>query len=497
MKPDCRTRRVVIMGAGPGGMCTAIKLKDAGVEDFMILERASGVGGTWYNNTYPGLECDVRSHLYSFSFEPKKDWTRPYPSQPEILEYLQGVATKYGILPQVQFDTQVRSAHWDESTSTWELATDRGSFRAEVVVSAIGMFNVIKWPDIPGRDEFRGTLFHSARWNHEHDLSGADVAVIGSAASAVQLAPEIARDAKRLFLFQRSASWVLPKANTPFTAQEIEHFVSDPDAARLERAKIYAQAEAFLTFSDPEVRRRSEADGLRAIEVVEDPDVRSRLAPSVPWGCHRPLLSDDYYPMFNRPNVELVTEPIERITADSVVTAGGRRLRVDTIVAATGYDVQRFLSAIEVRGRGGRRLEEAWSGGAEAYLGITTSGFPNIFMLYGPNTNNGSILTMLEYQADYIVRQIERMGTEGIAWMDVRRDAMARYNQQVEREMADVEVWQVACHNYYRAPSGRIVTQWPNTMDEYRRRTSTPDADAYETGKIERSRSQNLMLPSS
>jgi cation diffusion facilitator CzcD-associated flavoprotein CzcO len=480
MRIDRRTRRVVIMGAGPGGMCTAIKLKAAGIDDFVILERGSGVGGTWYNNTYPGLECDVRSHLYSFSFEPKKDWTRPYPSQPEILEYLQGVASRYGLLPHLQFETEVRSAHWDEATSTWELSTSQGRFCADVVVSAIGMFNIIKWPDIRGLEDFRGTLFHSARWNHQHDLSGEAVAVIGSAASAVQLAPEIAKVVAQLYLFQRSASWVLPKANAPFTREEIRRFVDDPDAARLEREKIYREAEAFLTFSDPEVRRRSEADGLRAIEVVRDPDVRARLSPSVPWGCHRPLLSNDYYPMFNRPNVELVTEPIEKITADSIVTADGRHRPVDTIVLATGYDVQRFLSAIEVRGRGGRKLEDAWRDGAQAYLGITTSGFPNIFMLYGPNTNNGSILTMLEYQADYIVRQIQRMGAEGIAWVDVRKDAMVRYNELVDREMSEVEVWQVACHNYYRAASGRIVTQWPNTMNEYRRRTSAPDAHAYE-----------------
>ena len=468
------------MGAGPGGMCTAIKLKAAGIDDFVILERGSGVGGTWYNNTYPGLECDVRSHLYSFSFEPKKDWTRPYPSQPEILEYLQGVATRYGLLPHLHFETEVQSAHWDEATSTWELGTSQGRFRADVVVSAIGMFNIIKWPDIPGLEDFGGTLFHSARWDHQHDLSGKAVAVIGSAASAVQLAPEIAKVVAQLHLFQRSASWVLPKANTPFTCEEIRRFVDDPDAARLEREKIYGEAEAFLTFSDPEVRRRAEADGLRAIEVVRDPDVQARLRPRVAWGCHRPLLSNDYYPMFNRPNVELVTESIEKITADSIVTADGRHRRVDTIVVATGYDVQRFLSAIEVRGRGGRKLEDAWSDGAQAYLGITTSGFPNIFMLYGPNTNNGSILTMLEYQADYIVRQIHQMGAEGIAWVDVRKDAMVRYNELVDREMSEVEVWQVACHNYYRATSGRIVTQWPNTMNEYRRRTSVPDADAYE-----------------
>ena len=475
-------QRIVIIGAGPGGMCTAIKLKEAGIEDFVVLERASGVGGTWYNNTYPGLECDVRSHLYSFSFEPKKDWSRPYPSQPEILEYLEGIADRYDLRPHVRLGTEVRSARWDEELSTWELETTRGALGAHVLVSALGMFNILNWPDIPGLDEFRGTLFHSAQWDYDHDLSGETVALIGSAASAVQLAPEIAREVDQLHLFQRSASWVLPKANHPFTEEEIEQFVNDPDAARLEREKIYDEVDAGLTFSDPEVRRKAEAAGLCALSVVEDPDVRAKLTPNVPWGCHRPLVTNKYLPMFNRPNVELVTAPIEKISSDSIVTADGKARRIDTIVVATGFDVGRFLSAIEVTGRGGLSLRDAWKDGAEAYLGITTTGFPNIFMLYGPNTNNGSILTMLEYQADYIVRQIQRMEADGITWMDVRRDAMARYNEQVQRELDEVEVWQATCHNYYRSPSGRIVTQWPKPMEEYRRRSTVPDAEAYETG---------------
>jgi len=232
------------------------------------------------------------------------------------------------------------------------------------------------------------------------------------------------------------------------------------------------------------MRRQCEAAGRQALATVEDPDVRARLTPTVPWGCHRPLWSNKYYPMFNRANVELVTDPIERITADTIVTADGKARPVDTIIAATGFDVGRFLSAIEVTGRRGQRLADAWEDGAEAYLGITTTGFPNAFMLYGPNTNNGSILTMLEYQADYIVRQVVRMESEGLAWMDVRRDAMATYNERVQRELSEVEVWQAACHNYYRSPSGRIVTQWPNRMAEYQRRTFEPDGDAYETGRM-------------
>ena len=474
--------KVVIIGAGPGGLCMAIKLLQAGIDDFAILEKASGLGGTWYNNIFPGLCCDVPSHLYSFSFEPKRDWTQPYPAQPEILEYLQGVAAKYKIEPYIQFDTRVTEARWSDETSSWTLATDRGEIRARVVVSAMGMFNNLKLPDIPGLDGFAGSLFHTSRWDRDHDLTGRTVAVIGAAATAVQMAPEVAKLAKRLYLFQRSASWVLPKENDPFSEEQIAHFVDDPDAARIERETIYQRIDGGLLFSDPEMRRAAEQAGLANLAQVEDPEVRRKLTPSVPWGCHRPLSTNDWFPMFNRPNVELVTEPIANITHDAIVCADGKSRRVDTIVAATGFDVTRYLSAIRVTGRGGLRLEDAWNDGPEAYLGIATTGFPNIFMLYGPNTNNGSILTLLEYQVAYVIRMLEHMEREGIAWMDVRRDAMDRYNELIQRELDGVEVWNVSCHNYYRTPSGRIVTQWPNTMSEYRRRTRKLDDTAYEIG---------------
>jgi len=483
---DARPRndpwRVAIIGAGPGGLCMAIQLKQIGIHDFVILERASGVGGTWQNNTYPGLECDVRSHLYSFSFEPKRDWTRPYPSQPEILEYLQEVASKYGILPHVRFETAVRSARWDETSATWELLTSGGDrCEARVVVSAMGMFNELQWPDIPGLDEFRGTLFHSARWNHAHDLSGKRVAVIGSAATAVQMIPEIAKAAGRLYVYQRSANWVLPKANDPFTREQIARFVNEPDAARSERERIYGEVEKNCTFSDPQVRRDAERAGLAALSAVADPEVRRKLTPTVAWGCHRPLVTNDYYPTFNRPNVDLVTESIEKISGDSILTIDGKERRIDTIVLATGFQVARFLSAIDVTGRGDRRLEDEWRDGARAYLGISVPSFPNLFMLYGPNTNNGSILQMLEYQVEFVLRQIQRMETEEITWMDVRREAMDRYDALIQEELSRIEVWQIACHNYYRGVSGRIVTQWPNTMGEYRRRCSSTPPDAYET----------------
>ena len=476
-----RGRRIAIIGAGPGGLCAAIELRRGGFDDLLLLEQGTGVGGTWYHNRYPGAAVDIQAHLYSFSFEPKLDWTRPYATQPEIRAYLEDCAAKHGLAPYLRFGSAVRSAAWDEGEAVWRLRLERGEeVVADVVVSALGMFNELHWPEIPGRELFRGTSFHSARWDHGHDLAGEDVAVIGSAASAVQFVPQIAPRVRRLQLFQRSANWVLPKQDEPFSQEQLEAFRRDPSRVAALRQKIFDEVEAIIPLTDPAILRSSEQAGLRNLEQVQDPELRRRLTPQHPFGCKRPLIANDFYPTFNRPNVELVTEPIERITETGVRTRDGRERRVDTIVFATGFETTKYLSAVDVVGRGGRRLGEAWSDGAQAYLGLATAGFPNLFMLYGPNTNNGSILFMLESQVGWVVRQLERMRAEGLAWLDVRPDAMARYNEQIQREIAAVAVWQADCNGYYRSPSGRVVTQWPHTMLEYRRRTLQPDPEAFE-----------------
>jgi len=475
-------RRIVIIGAGPGGLCTAIKLREAGIRDFVVLEEASGLGGTWYHNRYPGLCCDIPSYLYSFSFEPKRDWSRPYPPQAEILAYLEDVAAKHEIVPHIRFETKVEAARWNEESCTWHVSTARGEFVSRVLISAVGMLNTPKWPDIRGLEAFGGRLLHSARWDPDLDVSGSTLAVIGSAATAVQMAPELAKEAAQLYLYQRSPTWVLPRENDPFTDEELARFAHDPGAALAERERIFDEIDPHITFSNRAVCELAEAAGLENLLAVEDPEVRKNLTPRVPWGCDRPLFSNTWFPMFNRPDVELIVDPIERITEDSIVSGDGDVRRVDIIVAATGFHATRFLSAIVVTGRGGLRLEDAWADGPEAYLGIATRGFPNLFMLYGPNTNNGSIITLLEFQVEYVIRQLARMDAEGIGWMEVRGDVMKRYNEQLQRELDSVEVWQASCNNYYRAASGRIVTQWPSTMSEYRRRASRPDPDAYEVG---------------
>ena len=296
----------------------------------------------------------------------------------------------------------------------------------------------------------------------------------------MQSIPEIAPQVSQLYVFQRTAQWVLPKQETSFSDERLQELQDDPIAARQLRWKIFRTVDGVITFSNPEALRAAEESGMHNLDTVEDPDVRRRLTPVGPWGSKRPLSSNVYYPTFNRPNVELITDRIDKVTADAIVTADGTERRVDTIILATGFATTRYLSVIDVTGRNGVSLEEAWAGDPRAYLGITTSGFPNLFMLYGPNTNNGSILFMLESQVAYIMRQLRRMRDEGIVWMDVRSDVMDAYNEELQHDLDGIDVWQADAHGYYRGASGRIVTQWPHTMDEYRRRTMRPDPDAFE-----------------
>jgi cation diffusion facilitator CzcD-associated flavoprotein CzcO len=479
-----RGRTVGIIGAGPGGIATAIRMLEAGHDDVVLLEKASGVGGTWWHNRYPGLSCDIPSHLYSFSFAPKVDWLRPYGSRDEIHAYMEDVVDRFALRDRIRFDTKVRSATWDDERAVWLVETDNGEqFEFDVVVAGLGMFNELHWPEIPGLDSFVGTRFHSARWNWDHDLAGERVGVIGSAASAVQFIPEIAPVVGHLTVFQRAANWVLPKEDTPYTEEQLEQFRAHPDEVAANRQAIFDRVDPLISFSSDEMLRLSTEAGLRNLEAVQDPELRRRLRPTGPYGCQRPLISNDYYPTFNRDNVELVTEPIERITPAGVVTCDGVEHEFDTLVIATGFQTTRFLSAIEVTGRDGLQLEKAWADGAHAYLGITTAGFPNLFMLYGPNTNNGSIIYMLECQAEYAVQAVDWMDRDRVAWIDVQPEAEAAYNEQMQHDLDTVGVWASGnCHNYYRGAGGYIVTQWPHSMSEYRRRTERLDRDAYFTG---------------
>lgn len=476
-------RSIVIVGAGVSGIVTAIKLRERGIEDFVILERASGPGGTWHNYRYPGLSCDIPSHLYCFTFEQKSDWSRTHAGQEEIREYLQGVVDKYGIAPFIRYQTEVKAASWDDARREWSLRLGDGSqIRAGVFVSAIGMFNEIQWPDIPGLKDFGGRTIHSAQWPDYVDLRGKSVAVIGSAASAVQMVPEIAKQAAKLFVHQRTANWVFPKEDRMFSTGELAEFRRDPAMGLKVRKDLHDFFELFLPFDNAELMQMVADKAMANLQNVVDPDLRARMLPSVPVCSQRPLFSDDWYPTFNRTNVELVTETIDRITPTGVRTQDGVERAVDVLVLATGYAANKFLSVIDVTGANGLRLQDAWREGPQAYLGITTSGFPNLFMLYGPNTNNGSIIYMLEQQAEYIAGKIAYMREHGIASMDVRREVMDRYNEDLQRDLDAVEVWRTPATRYYRSSSGRIVTQWPHNMGAYEARTKKPDLDAFELG---------------
>jgi cyclohexanone monooxygenase len=462
----------------------AIRLKQAGIEDFVILERASGAGGTWFNNRYPGLACDIPSHLYSFSFELKPDWSRPFAERAEIHAYMQHCIDKYGVAPHIRFDSGVASARWDDTRSEWQLqTTDGGSVVADIFISALGMFNEVQWPDIAGLKDFSGQMLHTAQWPEGVDLRDKTVAVIGSAASAVQLVPEVAQEVKQLYVHQRTANWVLPKADAPYSAEQLEQMRRDPSIGKTIRDEQFAFYELLMTFDKPDLMPGIEQMGRDNLQAVQDPATRAKLAPLLPLGSQRPLFSNDFYPAFNRANVELVTDPVDRLTASGTRTADGVERKVDVVILATGYAANKFLSVIEVKGRNGLRLEDAWQDGAQAYLGITTAGFPNLFMFYGPNTNNGSILYFLECQAEYIVRKVLEMQAAGIASIEVRQDVMDDYNVAMQRDINAIDAWRVPGSKYYRSASGRVVTQWPHNMSTYRARTSTADMDAFLTAK--------------
>ena len=477
--------KVIIIGAGSAALCTSYHLQKIGIDDFILLEKGEGLGGTWFWNQYPGAECDVQSHLYSFSFEPNPNWSRPFAGQAEILTYFNHIADKYDIRRRIQFNTEIAALHWQDDEALWEIATTDGrKFTANIVVSAIGMFNNIVWPNIKGIENFKGNYWHSARWNKNHDISGERVGVIGIAASAIQFVPEIAPQVEQLYLYQRTANWVVPKNNDPYSEAQLRTFREDPAALEASRQEIYNVWNTLATFDDKAVLADIERQGLARIAEVKDPEVRKKLTPNHPFGCKRPLFSDLYYPVFNRDNVELITSDIDHINEHGIVTKDGEQREVDTIVYSTGFYTTSYLQALDVTGRNGIHIKDAWADGAQAYLGVNTSGFPNLFMLYGPNTNQGCILYMIERQVEYAMRQIQRIESEQLAWLDIRKDVMDSFNEKIQQDIANVDVWQAECGNdfYYRSNSGRFVTQWPHSMDAFAEHTQRPNPEAYETG---------------
>lgn len=469
-----RPPKVAIIGAGFGGLGAAVALRRAGVDDLVIIDGDEGVGGTWRRNTYPGAACDIQSHLYSFSFAPNKSWSRTYARQPEILAYLESVTDDFDLRRHLMLRTRVRSVRWNGAA--WDCQLDRAgradTLTVDVVVCAVGLFGSPRLPDIAGLTDFGGTLMHTAQWDHRVELAGKKVAVIGTGASGVQAVPELATIAESVTVFQRTPPWMVPKDDRPYSATELARFRRNPLAARRTRWQIWKfQHDNTATFADdPVIDARTQFATSFLERTVADEALRRALTPDYPFRCKRVLLGDDYYRALQRDNVELITDPIERIGKSSVLTSAGRAVEADVIVLATGFETSRYLSGIDVIGSGGRRLHERWGDDPSAYLGVAVSGFPNFFMLYGPNTNQGgnSIVYILEAGARLVASAVSRVARKG-GYLDVRPDAERRYNDQLS---ADLErtIW-TRCDSYFRSPTGRIVTQWPYTELEYARRT--------------------------
>jgi cation diffusion facilitator CzcD-associated flavoprotein CzcO/acetyl esterase/lipase len=481
-----RTPSIAIVGAGFGGIGLAITLKKAGIDSLTIFEKGETVGGVWRENTYPGAACDVPSHLYSFSFEPNPNWSRRYSPQPEILDYLDDCIDKYGLRPSLRFGTEVARADFDEDAGRWRIETGDGeTVEADVVVSACGQLSRPAMTRIEGAERFAGPIFHTARWDHGVELQGKRVAVIGTGASTIQVVPAIAERVEQLDVYQRSAPYVIPKKDRPYMPWERRLFRWFPPARLLARFTQWLTFEIFIAaFNQFKSVGRV---GVRMFErnlddQVSDPDLKRALTPDDVLGCKRVLISPDYYSTLELPNVELVSQGVRELTEDGVVAEDGTERPADVIVLSTGFESTRFLAPMEIRGRDGLDLNEAWREGANAYLGMTVAGFPNLFVMYGPNTNlgSGSIIFQLESQMAYIADAVERLRRTG-GWLSVRPEVQRAFDSEMQSRLS-TSVWQTGCNNWYLDEHGRNTNNWPGFTLEYRRRTRRLDVTDYEVG---------------
>ena len=475
--------RVLIVGAGFGGIAAAIELRRHGFDDVTLLEAAPELGGTWHYNSYPGAACDVPSHFYSYSYAQRRDWTRLCSPQPEILEYLRTVAADFDVERRIVTGTTVTACEWDDTARVWTVRTRdtagrSGSRRADALVLATGQLNQPAMPRIAGLAEFAGHSFHSARWDHDYDLRGKRVAVIGTGASAVQFVPEIARDAAQLTVFQRSGNWFLPRRNRAYPAA-VRTLLRRVPAVQEARRRFLFRYMELITASIRHPGTVGRLGRLRAAAFMRwqlrDKEVRRKAWPDYTFGCKRVLFSSAYLPALQRPNVELVTEPITRLSSTGPVTADGRRHDVDCVIYGTGFRTTDFMFPMEVTGAGGRSLRDAWAAGAHAHLGLTVPDFPSMFILYGPNTNTsgGSIIFYLEAQAAYVRQALARVRDSGAAAIEVRPEVEAASDQAVQARFAGT-AW-TRCDSWYRDGAGRIVANWPGYMAEYAERTRTLD----------------------
>ena len=467
---------IVIVGAGFSGMGLAMRLKQQGRDDFVVLERAEEVGGTWWHNTYPGCACDVPSHLYSYSFAPNPEWSETYSRQPEIRDYLTRCADRFGLRAHLRLGTEVTGAEWDEDERVWRVDTGAGRVTGRVLVAGMGPLHAPKVPDLPGLDRFEGTTFHSAQWNHDYDLTGKRVASIGTGASAIQYVPEIQPKVERLHVFQRTAPWVLPHSTRPITALERQLYRRFPALQRLVRGGIYGGRELLvLGFAkQPRLMGLLEKLARKHMESqIADPRLRAKVTPDYTIGCKRILPSNDWYRTLAHDNVELVTGGIREVRANSIVGMDGVERPVDAIVFGTGFHVTDMPVARQVLGRDGKLLDDRWHGSPQAYLGCTVAGFPNFFLLLGPNTGLGhsSMVYMIESQVAYVLDALRVMDERGAETFEVSAEVAERFNAELQEQLGGT-VWNTGCSSWYLDDTGRNATLWPDWTFRFRRRTA-------------------------
>lgn len=477
---------VVIVGGGFGGLCMAIQLRRAGIENFVILEKAAEVGGAWRDNHYPGAACDVQSHMYSYSFEKKWDWTKRYAPWHEIQQYILDTTQKYGIRPFVRFGQEVTGAHFDQATGRWTLRTGAGeTFVCRHWVLASGPLHVPAIPDIPGLKDFKGKVMHSAQWDHGYDLAGKNVASIGTGGSAIQYVPEIAPKTRQLYVYQRTPAWVIPRDERSYPAWRKALFKALPFTQTLHRWRLYWSNESRVwPIFNPRLAKVGEKLLKQFIAYqVKDPELRRKLTPDYTLGCKRILISNKWYPTFNRPNVELVTDGIREIREHGIVTADGRERPVDCIILGTGFivDPRIYMKDFELTGRNGHVIGQDWAKSPTSYLGIATSGYPNFFQLVGPHTGLGhnSIIFMIEAQANYIVQCMKMLKARGADYLDVKPQAQAEFLADVTAHLKGT-VWSSGCKSWYQTADGINFAIWPKSTWKYWLATRHVNADHYD-----------------
>ncbi|MCP9623284.1 NAD(P)/FAD-dependent oxidoreductase [Nocardia otitidiscaviarum] len=482
-----RHSRIIIVGSGFSGLGMAIRLSQQGHNDYLVLERGHDVGGTWRDNTYPGAACDVPSQLYSYSFALNPDWSRSFSKQPEIQRYIQGVADKYGVRDRHIFGCEMTGAQWNDAAARWEIQTSQGAFTADILISAVGALCEPNLPDIKGINEFQGEIFHSARWDHDADLTGKRVAVIGTGASAIQIVPNIAKQVAHLDVYQRTAPWLLPRMDRPYLAPEKLAFKYIPGVQALSRAAIYAARETQvvgLAKFPPAMRILETIARAKLFAEVRDPELRRKVTPNFRIGCKRMLISNDYYPALSRDNVDVVTDGIKEITGNSIVTKDGTVREVDAIVVATGFHVTDSPVFETIAGRDGRTLAEVFDAtGQQGYKGSTIHNYPNMFFLLGPNVGLGhtSMVYMIESQINYIADAVATIDKQGLRTVEVRQDVQDAFNAELQKKLVG-SVWSTGgCASWYLDKHGNNTTLWPDFTFRFRSLLEKFDVAAYDT----------------